>query len=52
LDALDLLKDEIDTTPFSPVFVVGRELNLYIKVASIEEDGNGRSELPESAESH
>lgn len=50
--AFDLLKDEIDTTPFLPVFVVGKQHILYIKVARIEGDGNGRGELPESNKSH
>jgi hypothetical protein len=51
LDAFDLLKDELET-PFLPVFVIVRERIRYIKVGIIEEGGNSRGELPESAESH
>jgi hypothetical protein len=42
LVAFDLHRDEID---------IGREHIFYFQVASIEDDGNGRGELPESTES-
>lgn len=42
LDAFDLHRDEI---------YIGREHIFYFQVASIEDDGNGRGELPESTES-
>lgn len=42
LDAFGLHRDEI---------CIGREHIFYFEVASIEDDGSGRGELPESAES-
>jgi hypothetical protein len=45
IDAFDLREDEIDITPFIPVLSDGKEHVFEIRVAGIEDDGNGNGSL-------
>lgn len=50
IDALDLLEDEIDITPFLPKLVDDREHTFEIRVVGIEDDGTGHGKLTNSIE--
>ncbi|KAF2204742.1 hypothetical protein GQ43DRAFT_121191 [Delitschia confertaspora ATCC 74209] len=47
IDAFDLLEDEIDISPFLPVLSDGKDHTFEIRVAGINDDGQGNGELTE-----
>lgn len=45
IDAFDLREDEIDITPFLPLLSDGKEHIFEIRVAGVDDDGNGHGTL-------
>ncbi|KAF2635125.1 hypothetical protein P280DRAFT_412312 [Massarina eburnea CBS 473.64] len=45
IDAFDLREDEIDITPFLPALSDGKEHTFEIRVAGLDNDGNGTAKL-------